>query len=188
MIVPVSLVFSTSPLLTNILQRPYARIRWRLARLMPGSFSRMLLLSAMLLLDLSNPARVRNLIRVQRTQKGMVFSILLMDESTSMLSNRSHPGILLHYGRIQHVETAKELCLDIGQPFLELQPSKGFDYTLRDFNGLIAFPFSHPVFNNFIKDVHTNKTQEAIDPVGEFTFEDAVNSVTNIKSREQVHS
>ncbi|KAF5704006.1 pectate lyase [Fusarium mundagurra] len=95
------------------------------------------------------------------------------------------PGIL-HHGRILRVETAKGLCLDVGQSFLKLQPSKDLDYTPNDFTGLTAFPSSHPVLNNYMKDVKIKEAQEAIDPVMESALKDAFKSVTKLKSRKQV--
>ncbi|CVL11358.1 probable pectate lyase [Fusarium proliferatum] len=87
-------------------------------------------------------------------------------------------GINTNYGDTGTISNA---CQDSGK---NCDLFDNFDYTLKDFNCLTAFPSSHPVFSNFMKDVQINEAQEAIDPVAEDSFK----SATNIKSREQVPS
>ncbi|SCN91800.1 probable pectate lyase [Fusarium fujikuroi] len=91
-------------------------------------------------------------------------------------------GINTNYGDTGTISNA---CQDSGK---NCDLFDNFDYTLKGFNSLTAFPSSHPVFSNFMKDVQINEAQEAIDPVAEFPFEDSFKSATNIKSREKVPS
>ncbi|QGI64585.1 hypothetical protein CEK26_008539 [Fusarium fujikuroi] len=93
-------------------------------------------------------------------------------------------GINTNYGDTGTISNA---CQDSGKncDLFDSNSDSNFDYTLKGFNSLTAFPSSHPVFSNFMKDVQINEAQEAIDPVAEFPFEDSFKSATNIKSREK---
>ncbi|KAF9767376.1 hypothetical protein IL306_000075 [Fusarium sp. DS 682] len=105
-------------------------------------------------------------------------------------NGETSPKILEH-AHILYTETTKGLNLDIWQPFTRLQPLKDSNYPPKALKDLSALAFSHPVLDNFMKDVKIKEAQETMDPATEFVFEDlkhwhAFKPVTNFKNREQV--
>ncbi|KAM0200221.1 hypothetical protein ACHAPI_002645 [Fusarium lateritium] len=100
------------------------------------------------------------------------------------------PGILA-YAKVLHQEAVRGWDLDTREPFAKLRPMEGSSSMSQATNDLTALPFSHPVLDDFMKDVKIKETQEIVDPAAEIVFEDlrhwhAHKLVNTFKSHEKV--
>ncbi|KAJ4265390.1 hypothetical protein NW762_004678 [Fusarium torreyae] len=117
---------------------------------------------------------------------GRVYSRLL-----GLIRNRGGVSSdILEYGRTLRTEAIKGFNLDTGQSFVKLE-SLTDSYPPTTTKDLTALPFSHPVLDDFLKDVKIAETQETVDAAAEIVFKDlrhwhAYRFVTISKPRDKV--
>ncbi|KAF4458030.1 hypothetical protein F53441_184 [Fusarium austroafricanum] len=118
---------------------------------------------------------------------GRVFQLLL----EIVRNNGEVSPKILEHAQTLYTETTRGLNWDAGTPFAKVQPWKDLHLSSEVVKDLTALLFSHPILNDFMKDVKIKETQEAVDPTAELAFEDlkhwhSYKPVINFTGREKI--
>ncbi|RGP72272.1 dead deah box helicase [Fusarium sporotrichioides] len=100
------------------------------------------------------------------------------------------PSGILEHAHALYNETFRGRDPEVKQPFATLKSFKGSRPTPKAEKNLTALPFSHPVLEDFLKDVRIGESEEIQDPSAELVFEDlrhwhANKHVNQLKGRER---
>ncbi|GKU07020.1 dead deah box helicase [Fusarium langsethiae] len=82
------------------------------------------------------------------------------------------PSGILEHAHALYNEAFRGRDPEVKQPFATLKSFKGSRPTPKAEKNLTALPFSHPVLEDFLKDVRIGESEEIQDPNAELVFED----------------